>query len=257
MFREQIADLILACAMLPAVLHVKANQENFDSGANCMESFDRNHRFGIYGQSCITSGHSVLMVASEPLTLPKIIPAGGLTTNVAHTDKSSRRSAKSLRAFTLIEAMIALGVMVLFVAACMSAIVINQLSVRKAREQALAIDFLTKYVETVKALPFDSVAVGLPINSLFNGAGGGPEIEIPANSSWVSVNTTDYQTFYPDLVWFANRNPRLQVILSNISIGGVPAIEINAKLSWDPLLSRGNRQVVVVDFLRTRDVPNL
>ena len=121
----------------------------------------------------------------------------------------------------------------------------------------MAIDFLTKYVETVKALPFDSVAVGLPINSLFNGAGGGPEIDIPANSSWVSVNTADYQTFYPDLVWFANRNPRLQVILSNISIGGVPAIEINAKLSWDPLLSRGDRQIVVVDFLRTRDVPNL
>ena len=74
--------------------------------------------------------------APATLTLPKVLPAGGLITNVVVTNKSSRRRPKSLRAFTLIEAMIALGVMVLFVAACMSAIVINQLSVRKAREQA-------------------------------------------------------------------------------------------------------------------------
>jgi len=222
-----------------------------------MESFDQNHRLGIYGQSCITSGHSVCEAAPATLTLPKVLPAGGLITNVVVTNKSSRRRPKSLRAFTLIEAMIALGVMVLFVAACMSAIVINQLSVRKAREQALAMDFLTKYVETVKALPFDSVAVGLPINNMFNGVSPAYLIPIPANSSWVSVNTDAYRQFYPDIIWLANRNPQIQVILSNINIGGVPAIEINAKLAWDPLLSRGDRQIVVVDFLRTRDVPNL
>jgi len=199
----------------------------------------------------------VCEAAPATLTLPKVLPAGGLITNVVVTNKSSRRRPKSLRAFTLIEAMIALGVMVLFLAACMSAIVINQLSVRKAREQALAMDFLTKYVETVKALPFDSVAVGLPINNMFNGVSPAYLIPIPANSSWVSVNTDAYRQFYPDIIWLANRNPQIQVILSNINIGGVPAIEINAKLAWDPLLSRGDRQIVVVDFLRTRDVPNL
>ncbi len=119
-------------------------------------------------------------------------------------------------------------------------------------------DFLTKYVETIKALPFTSVVAGTPINSLWNGADGAPLIAIPANSSWVSINTAAYQTFYPDLFWFQNRSPQLQVTLTPNVIGGVTHdIEINVKISWDPPVSRGDRQQVQVDFFRTKDVPNL
>jgi len=161
-------------------------------------------------------------------------------------------------AFTLAEALISVGLMGIFVAASMSAILIDQISSRKAKEQAIAMDFLTKYVENIKALPFAAVAQGLPINSVYNGAGGAPLVTIPTNSSWVSLTTTDFQTFYPDLVWLSNRNPMMQVTLTQNSVAGtLHDIEINVKIDWDPPLTAGGRQEVQVDLLRTANVPTL
>jgi Tfp pilus assembly protein PilV len=163
-----------------------------------------------------------------------------------------------MAAFTLIEAMIALGILGICVAACLAAVVTNQVCDRKAKEEALAMDFLTKYVENIKALPFSSVAPGLPINSIYNGTGGAPLIAIPANSSWVSLNTTAFQTFYPDLLWLSNRNPKMQVSLRQNSVAGaLHDIEINVKIDWDSPLGKGGRLEVEVDFLRTVDVPTL
>jgi hypothetical protein len=175
---------------------------------------------------------------------------------------SGFQGAKGAAAFTLVEAMIALGVMVLFTAACLSAILVNQISTRKSKEEAIAMDFLTKYAETVKALPFTSVVAGMPINNLYNGVNPAPLIAIPANATPVAllspVNAPTYLLFYPDLQWFNNRNPQLMVTLTPNTVAGVlHDIEVNVKLDWDPPLSRGGRQEVQVDFLRTKDVPAL
>jgi hypothetical protein len=168
--------------------------------------------------------------------------------------RKRRRSA----AFTLMEAVFSMAILGIFVAASTTALIADQVCSRKAKEQAIGIDFLTKYVENIKALPFTSVAPGLPINSIYNGIGGAPLIAIPANSSWVSVSTAAFQTFYPDLVWLSNRNPELQVTLTQNSVAGVlHDIEINAKLDWDSPLGRGGRLEVQVDTLRTADVPTL
>jgi hypothetical protein len=156
------------------------------------------------------------------------------------------------------EAVVSLGLMGFFVAASMSAIVTNQVCSRTAKEQAIGMDFLTKYVENIKALPFASVAPGLPINTIYNGAGGAPLITIPANNSWFSITNTAFQTFYPDLLWFNNRNPKMQVTLTQNSVAGtLHDIEINAKVDWDAPLAKGGRLEVQVDFLRTVDVPTL
>ena len=156
------------------------------------------------------------------------------------------------------EVMIALGLLGIFVAACLAAIVTNQVCDRKAKEEAIAMDFLTKYVENIKALPFASVAPGLPINSIYNGAAGAPLITIPVNSSWVSLNTIAFQTFYPDLLWLSNRNPMMQVALTRNSVAGtLHDIEINVKIDWDAPLAKGGRLEVQVDLLRTADVPTL
>jgi hypothetical protein len=175
---------------------------------------------------------------------------------------SGFRGVKGTAAFTLVEAMIALGVMVLFTAACLSAILVNQISTRKSKEEAIAMDFLTKYAETVKALPFTSVVAGMPINNLYNGVSPAPLIAIPANPTPVAllspVNAPTYLFFYPDLQWFNNRNPQMMVTLTPNTVAGVlHDIEVNVKLDWDPPLSKGGRQEVQVDFLRTKDVPAL
>jgi hypothetical protein len=168
------------------------------------------------------------------------------------------RKPSGLAAFSLVESTIALGILGLCISACLSAIVANQVCDRKAKEQAIAMDFVTKYVENIKALPFTSVAPGLPINAIYNGLGGAPLIIIPADNSWVPLNTTAFQTFYPDLLWVSNRNPALQVTLTQNSVAGaLHDIEINVKVDWDAPISKGGRQEVEVDFLRTVAVPTL
>jgi hypothetical protein len=168
------------------------------------------------------------------------------------------RRSRGVAAFTLVEATVALGLLGICFTACLSAIVTNQVCDRKAKEQAIAMDFLTKYVETIKALPFTSVAPGLPINSIYNGLGGAPLITIPASNSWVSINTTAFQTFYPDLLWMTNSHPAMMVTLAQNSVAGtLHDIEINVRVDWDAPISKGGRQEVEVDFLRTVDVPTL
>src|SRR5580700_2128074 len=86
---------------------------------------------------------------------------------------------RSCRGFSLIEATIATAVMGLFIMICATAIVFDQVSVRKAKEEALVMDFLTHYAENLKALPFTSLVPGFPINSLYDGANGAPALTIP------------------------------------------------------------------------------
>jgi hypothetical protein len=171
---------------------------------------------------------------------------------------SGFRGVKGAAAFTLVEAMISCGVLVLFTAACLSSIMVNQVSVRKAKEEAIAVDFLTKYVENIKDLPFTSVVTGLPINNIYNGVSPAPLIAIPASGAVVPLNTTAYQLFYPDLIWFNNRNPQMTVTFTpNVVAGTLHDIEVNVKFDWDPPISKGGRQEVQVDFLRTKDTTQL
>ena len=171
---------------------------------------------------------------------------------------SRLRHLRHIAGFTLVEAMIASGIMVFIVAACLSAVVFDQVSVRKAKEEAIAMDFLTHYAECIKALPFADVAPGFPINSLFNGKDGAQLITIPPSGSWISLNTTAFQTFDPDLLWLSNRNPSNQVTMTPNNVGGVlHDIEVNVKIDWDAPLAQGGRLEVQVDFLRTKDVSPL
>ena len=162
---------------------------------------------------------------------------------------------RRLKGFTLIEAMMGVGVLALFVVACFTGIIFNRVASMKAKEEAIAMDFLVHYVEMIKALPFNEVVNGFPINPLFDGSGGAPEIIIPANNSLVALNTGDFEAFHPDLVWLHNRNPKLQVTLDTLSAGGVPHDKhLNVKLTWDAPLGRGGRQQAQLDLVRTKDL---
>jgi hypothetical protein len=149
--------------------------------------------------------------------------------------------------------------MVILVAACLSAIVFNQVSVRKAKEEAIAMNFLTHYVENIRMLPFTDVVPDSPISPYFNGVYPALLITIPHNcsggtNSWVSLNTTNFQTFDTDLLWLNGRNPAMQVTLTP---NAGHDIEVNVKMDWDAPLARGGRLEVQVDLLRTKDVPTL
>jgi hypothetical protein len=155
---------------------------------------------------------------------------------------------------TLVEALIASGIMAIVVAGSLSAILFNQVSDRKAQEEAIAMNFLSHYVETVKALPFTSVTPGQPISSLFNGVNGAPLITIPEDNSWVPLNTNSFETFSPGLLWLSNLNPAMQVTLTDHNVNGeLHDIEINVKVDWDAPLGKGGRLEAQVDSFRTVD----
>jgi hypothetical protein len=164
---------------------------------------------------------------------------------------SVQRKQRGCRAFTLLEATIASSVVGLFVAVCTTAIVFDQVSVRKAKEEALVMDFLSHYAENIKALPFGMLVPGYPINSLYDGAGGAASITIPPTGTWVSINNTNYQTFDPDLAWLANRNPQMLVTLNSNYVGGALEVDVNVRVDWSAPLSKGGQQEVQVDVLRT------
>jgi hypothetical protein len=164
---------------------------------------------------------------------------------------SNNRSRRAASGFTLVEAMIGMFVLALFVLTCFGGVVFNRTASLKAKEEAIAMDFLVHYAETLKGMSFSSVVPGQPINPIFNGVGGAPNIVLPANSSWVSVNTPDFETFHPDLFWLQNLNPKMQVTLSTSTLGGIPhETHINVMLAWDSPMGHGGRITSQIDLLR-------
>jgi prepilin-type N-terminal cleavage/methylation domain-containing protein len=157
--------------------------------------------------------------------------------------------------FTLVEQMISVAILALFMAACFAGILMNRLIALKAKEEAIAMDFLIHYVETVKGLPFNEVAAGRPINPLLDGSGDGPNIRIPGDSSWVSIATEDYEVFHPDLMWVQHRNPQLRVALSPQRVGGVlHDVHLNVRMAWDAPLRQAGRLEVQMDLVRMKDL---
>jgi len=157
--------------------------------------------------------------------------------------------------FTLIEVMVSVLILAILMGACFSSILFNRLTSMKSKEEAIAMDFLIHYVETVKALPFNEVVAGHTINNLLDGSGGAPTIRIPANTSWFAINTADYEAFHPDLLWLHNRNPKLRGMLTLRSVSGIPHdAHLNLTISWDAPLNRGQPLQVQLDLLRTKDL---
>jgi hypothetical protein len=151
--------------------------------------------------------------------------------------------------------MISVAILALFIGACFACIVFNRLTSMKSKEEAIAMDFLIHYVETVKALPFSEVAPGRPINPLLDGTAGAPNIRIPADASWIALNTPDFESFHPDLLWVHNRNPQMRLALTPRKANGVPHdVHLNVIMAWDAPLNRAGRLREQLDLVRTMDL---
>lgn len=163
----------------------------------------------------------------------------------------AHRTRRSQRGFTLWEILIAIVIMTMIVVTSVTAIAFNRVAHMKAKEEAIALDFLMHYVETLKSLPFENLRTGVAISALFDGSNGAPNIRIPPGASWVSVNTIDYHVFHPDLIWLANRRPELQAVLRTEVAGGVERSKhLHVTFRSDPPLGRGDRLTVALDLVR-------
>lgn len=132
---------------------------------------------------------------------------------------------------------------------------LSQITRTKAEDEAIGLDFLVHYLETLKGLPFDDLRPALPINPLYNGAGGAPNIRIPGDATAFSVNNTNYLAFHPELAGMLSLNPMLSVTYSAQSSGGVDQSKhIEAVLSWDAPLGRGTRHSVRLNLVRVKDL---
>ena len=96
---------------------------------------------------------------------------------------------------------------------------------------------------------------GNAVNQLFDGSGNSPDIRIPADNSWVALDTEDFETFHPGLLFLHNRNPKMQVTLVTTSVGGAPHTkELKIKVDWDAPLNRGGRLEGQLDVVRVKDL---
>jgi type II secretory pathway pseudopilin PulG len=169
--------------------------------------------------------------------------------------RRERLNPRAAGGFTLVEQMISVAILALFVAACFAGILMNRLIAMKSKEEAIAMDFLIHYVETVKALPFGDVAAGRPINPLLDGSGGGPNIRIPNDNAWISIATEDYEVFHPDLLWVHNRNPQMRATLTPQNVNGVlHDVHVNVRMAWDAPLRKAGRLEVQMDLVRMKDL---
>jgi hypothetical protein len=169
--------------------------------------------------------------------------------------RRTRLIRKRVHGFSLVEVTLSVLALSLFMAACFSSILFNRVASMKAKQEAIAMDFLIHYTESIKGLPFSNVVPGQPINPLYDGADGAPNIRIPNDSSWVRLDTDDFKTFHPDLIWVASQNPKMQVNMESVSQGGVPHdVHLNIRMAWDPPLGRNGKLQAQVDLVRIKDL---
>jgi hypothetical protein len=165
------------------------------------------------------------------------------------------RRLRRERGFTLAEAVMAVMVLSIAVMGFITTISITQLQRANSRDRETMEDFLLHYVETLKGLDFASIQPGTPLNPLYDGAGGSPFITLPTNRVWVSVDTPDYQTFHPDLVWFTGRHPLLRLTLNITEQGGADYMKhVCLELKWDPPLNKGSQQTLRLDTVFAKDL---
>lgn len=150
--------------------------------------------------------------------------------------------------------MIAMSVVLLVVAACLGSAFVARIQDTKTRDCSIASDFAAHYLELVKGLDFDEVRPGASVNKLYDGAAGSPRIAILATDAWTAIDTADYQSFHPDLVWLTNRNLQMKCALTlSSNATKLTTKHLNMELRWLPPLNVGATQSLRFDLLRARD----
>lgn len=150
---------------------------------------------------------------------------------------------------TLVEVLVAsvvLGIVFLSTAGVMWASV---LSSHGAMERDIMLDFMHHYIEMARALPYESVASGQPINALYDGTrtillpdGTKTKVEVrfPASDgNWKTLWDSNMRYFHPDLEWFDGREPQYRCAIrtqTSTTSGSPRARLIRLEVRWHPPL---------------------
>lgn len=153
----------------------------------------------------------------------------------------SPRRAGRRRGFTIVEVVIASAILSLFFLGTCAILHVQRLAQRKVLEQSIVLDFAKHYLELARNQAFFAIAYGNPINPLYNGANGWPNITFPASgNTWVPLTTTNFLTFNPDLQYIANKLPQyLCSITTQVTADGSRAIHLYMVVIWRPPLGLG------------------
>ena len=153
------------------------------------------------------------------------------------------------------EVLFAMVVVGIVIAANMAAINFSQNQSYRNKELGTMTDLGIHYLELLKSLPFSDVTAGAPINALYDGAGGAPNIRIPSTGDWQNINTLDYQVLHPDLVWLTNRAPQMRVILTTASVAGQPHTKhLKLDFRWEAPFHTGQNQALSMNLIRVKDL---
>ncbi|MCB2154497.1 prepilin-type N-terminal cleavage/methylation domain-containing protein [bacterium] len=163
------------------------------------------------------------------------------------------RSRKS--GFSLIEVMFATAIVALLFMAALSALYMHRIQAKKYQERAVVLDFATHYIEHLKGLPFSDLQPGSPINPLYDGQDGAPDIRVPTTDDWVSLSSDDFETFHPELVLLEARNPEISVSMTTTLDGSREKTKhVRVRIRWDSPMGKGRRMTAQLDMTRFVDV---
>ena len=165
-----------------------------------------------------------------------------------------KRSRRGVRGFSLVEEVIAMGIVAILSITFMSSLGFVKTQRYRDRDAGVVTDFLSQYIEHLKALPLDSIVSGRPLNALYDGSQGAPLIVIPESGQWVSLTGEDYHVMHPELVWLEAREPQFRMTVM-AGTGGDLSEGKHAKLElrWLQPLS-GRYLTNRLDLLRVKDV---
>lgn len=143
--------------------------------------------------------------------------------------------------FSLVEVIFAAGILSVIFLSSMFLIQFHRIQQQKAKEQAIMRDFCQHYMEIARQQPFFQVLPGQPINALFDGEHGAPEIRFPADDQWRTLWTEDFRNFHPDLEWLENRSPQYRCDIDHEIIAMESRSKhIELEVRWKPPLDKGS-----------------
>jgi prepilin-type N-terminal cleavage/methylation domain-containing protein len=145
------------------------------------------------------------------------------------------------RGFSLIEVVFASGILAVVFVATMGILQFHNIQTRRAMEQAMILDLCTHYLELARNQPFYNIEPGEPINTLYDGNHGAPNIRFPITYEWQDALTIDFRNFHPDIEWFEAQSPQYKCIITDEMVGDeIRSKHINFEVRWRPPLTDGD-----------------
>ena len=171
--------------------------------------------------------------------------------NIVRKEVKTRAAA----GFSLVESLVAISIVSVLFIVNMGAISMHRIQGAKEMELSIVSDFCGHYLEQVRGMDFDALTPNTPINHLFNGEQGAPNIRIPVDEEWIRIDTEDYQIFHPELVALDNRELEMRVDTTTTSEAGVARSKhVLLEIRWNPPLGKGSKLLLRNDLVRYRDI---